>query len=504
MKGEYEKILAEIGGSQMVEQFQARVLATPPKPLPTTEIDNFSVGYAMVIGALATTADLILDQAFRQEMATKHAQVDPKTQAELEARVKKRLEELSVNPTDKGKPGMAMDWYQKLNEDLGLKSPFRLRPRNHRILNHTDERTVIEMLMKGEAGIGKLVYKIFPAMSREAATELLKMHLDADRCSPASLPLKMMSWLWEQGIKAGDPANVGEPSAVFKLLQGMTKNVDWSKWLNKFFGEGLVPEGATIGEAMLKLYDSGALNQRVFWTSDLGAAAGGVKRRLVITAVMELGVEVFAFLEGVKKGHINWNGNAAQLGNEVKAWRDQPKYVDMKIIAQAFAASGGAARAMFTGDILQVNYFSIGMVLKHLYTYSDVERRHLQRLVEFARQDSNEIFAGFTRATGIRPRRNFTLIDGGITMATTLDTRLIKAGCQSTRVRVLATDHPSDLEGIVSRIEAASKKAAGDGDKEAAFDSICESWYLSDETDDKKAIAKLRKDLADVEKAVGG
>jgi hypothetical protein len=504
MKSEYEKALADIGGTQLVGQFQASLLVTAVKPLPTAELDGLSIGYAMVIGGLATTADLILDQAFRQEMATKHAQVDPKTQAELESRVKKRLEELGVNPTDKGKPGMAMDWYQKLNEDLGLKSPFRLRPGNHRILNHTDERTIIEMLMRGEAGIGDLAYKIFPEMTREAAKELLKMHLDADRCSPASLPLKIMSWLWEQGIKAGDPTKVGEPSAVFRLLQGMTKNVDWSKWCNKFFGEGLVPEGATIGEAMLKLYDSGALNQRVFWTSDLGAAVGGVKRRLIITAVMELGIEVFAFLEGVKKGHINWNGSATQLGNQVKAWRDQPKYVDMKIIAQAFAASGGAARAMFTGDILQINYFSVGMVLKHLYTYSDVERRHFQRLVEFARQDSNEIFASFTRATGIRPRRNLTVINGGITMATTLDTRLIKAGCQSTRIRVLATDYPSDLASIVSRIEAASKKAAGDGAKEAAFDSICESWYLSDETDDKKAIAKLRKDLADVEKAVAG
>lgn len=99
----------------------------------------------------------------------------------------------------------------------------------------------------------------------------------------------------------------------------MTGNLDWSKWLNQFFGEGLIPESATLGEAMLKLYDSGVLNQCVFWTSDLGAAFGGAKRRVLIAATMELGIELFAFLEGVKKGHISWNGGVMLLAKQVKA-----------------------------------------------------------------------------------------------------------------------------------------------------------------------------------------
>lgn len=502
MKSEFEKMLSEIGGDQMVKQFHRNLDSTPVKALPNAEVDGFSIGYAMLIGGLATTADLLLDKAFRDDMANHHAQLDPKAQADLELKVKKRLEELGLMP-EKGQPGMAMDWYQKLNEELGLKSPYRLRPSNHRILNHTSERNVIEMLMNGEAGIGNLVEKIFPEMSREAATELLKMHLDADRCSPASLPLKMMSWLWEQGIKAGNPAKVGDPNPVFSLLQGMTKNVDWSKWLNQFFGEGLVPEGASIGEAMLKLYDSGAVNQRVFWTSDLGASVGGMKRRLVIAGVMELGVELFAFLEGIKKGHINWHGSLSDLGSQVKAWRDQPKYLDMKIIAQAFAASGGTARALFTGDVLQINYFSVGMVLKHLYTYPGVERRHIQRLVDFSRSDSRDYLDRFSQATGIRARPNLTVINGGTQVAKSLDERLISAGCQSTRVRVLAVDHPKELIDLVGRIESLAKSVEGDGVKEAIFDAICESWYLSDVEDDQAAIAKLRKDVAGVEKVVG-
>lgn len=501
IENDFERSLAKIGGSELVDRFQARVVSNPAKPLPTAELDGFSIGYAMVIGGLASAVDIILDKAFREEMAEKHQKLDAKARMELEKKVAKRLDELGLN-TEKGQEGMAMDWYDKLNEALGLKPPFRLRPANHRILNHTDERTVIEMLMNGEAGIGDLVYKIFPQMSREAATELLKMHLDADRASPASLPLKLMSWLWEQGIKAGDPAKVGEPSVLFKMFEGATKNLDWSKWLNKFFGEGLVPEGATIGEAMLKLYDCKAINQRVFWTSDFGAAFGGAKRRMIIAAIMELGIEVFAFLEGIKKGHIQWKGGLTQMASQVKAWRDQPKYLDMKIMAQAFAVSGGAVRAGMTGDVLQINFFSFGLMFKHLCVYPATERRHFARLVEFSRNDTNEIIRGFRSRTGIAPRPTLTVIDGGKTMSASLEDRLIKAGCQSTRICVLSIDHPDEFAEITKRYEALSKKASGNAEKEEAFDRICESWYLADEDDDHKAIAKLRKDLEKVEKRV--
>lgn len=502
MRDEIEAELAKLGGRQMVDRFRTLVAENPAKLLPRAEIDGFSIGYSVLIGGVATAIDVMLDKAFREEMTEKHRQLTAKEQEELEKKVKKRMEELGLKPDGKGMPGMAMDWYEKLNDELGLESPYRLRPANHRILNHTDERTIIEMLMKGEAGIGDFVEKLYPGMSESAARELLKLHLDADRGSPASLPLRVMSWLWEQCIKAGDPAKVGEPSMLFKMLQGATKNVDWSKWLNKFFGEGLIPEGATIGEAMLKLYDSGVLNQRVFWTSDFGAAVGGAKRRIIIAAVMELGVELFAFLEGIKKGHINWNGSLAEMGTQIKNWRDQPKYLDMKIIAQAIAASGGTARAMLSGDVLQINYFSIGMMLKHLYVYPGTQRRHFTRMVEFSRQDSQQAFLEFRRRTGISPRPQLTVINGGKTMARSLDERLIAAGCHSTRVRVLATDHPEELTDLVRRIEAASKKASGSNEKEAAFDGICESWYLSDEEDDKKAISQLKSDLAKVERAV--
>ena len=501
MDEEFEQALADLGGKQLVERFNARVLAEPAKPLPRAEIDGFSIGYAVAIGGIATTIDLILDKAFRDEMQEQHKELPAKEREALERKIKKRLEELGLG-TEKGQPGMGMDWYELLNEALGLKSPYQLRPSNHRILNHTDIRNIIEMLMKGEAGIGELVFKLFPEMSEAAARELLEMHLQADRCSPASLPLRLMSWFWEQCMRAGNPETVGEPSMVFKMFSGLTKNVDWSKWCNKFFGEGLVPPGATIGEAMLKLYDTGALNQRVFWTSDLGAAVGGFKRRILITTFMELGVELFAFLEGIKKGHIAWDGDLVSMGNQVKAWRDQPKYLDMKILAQGFAVSGGATRSLFTGDILQINYFSAGMMLKHLCAYPAAERRQFKRMIEFSRNDIDKDFAAFTSATGIKPRPTLTVINGGLSMADSLEKRLVKAGCQSTRVQVLAVDYPDEFRDLVTRIEAVSKKASGHTMKERAFDAICESWYLSEEEDDKKAIAQLKRDLASVESAV--
>lgn len=502
MDDEFEQALADIGGTQLVERFNARVIAEPAKPLPRAEVDGFSIGYAVAIGGVATTIDLILDKAFRDEMQEKHKELPPKEQQALERKIKALLEELGLKP-ESGQPGMAMDWYEKLNEALGLKSPYQLRPANHRILNHTDLRTVIEMLMKGEAGIGEMVWKIFPEMSEEAARKLLEMHLQADRCSPASLPLRLMSWFWEQCMRAGNPATVGEPSMIFKMFSGLTKNVEWSKWCNKFFGEGLVPPGATIGEAMLKLYDSGALNQRVFWTSDLGASVGGLKRRLLITTFMELGIELFAFLEGVKKGHIAWEGDLGAIGRQVKAWRDQPKYLDMKILAQGFAASGGATRAMFSGDILQINYFSVGMMLKHLCAYPATERRQFQRMIEFSRNDIDKDFTAFTLTTGIRPRPKLTIIEGGLNMTDNLDKRLINAGCHSTRVRVLAVDFPGEFKDLVARMEEASQKASGNTLKERVFDALCDGHYLSDEEDDKKALAQFKKDLAEVEKKLG-
>jgi hypothetical protein len=501
MQDEIERALAELGGSQLVDRFRENVLANPAKPLPKSEIDGFSIGYAIAIGGIAVVIDLVMDNAFRDEMQGVHKELSPKEQQALERKIKAQLEELGLKP-ETGQPGMAMDWYQKLNEALGLKSPYQLRPSNHRILNHTDLRTVIEMLMKGEAGIGDMVWKIFPEMTEEAARKLLEMHLQADRCSPASLPLRLMSWFWEQCMRAGNPATVGEPSMMFQMFGGVTKNVDWSKWCNKFFGEGLVPPGANIGEAMLKLYDTGALSQRVFWTSDLGAAVGGLKRRLLIATFMELGVELFAFLEGVKKGRIAWEGDIATMASQVKVWRDQPKYLDMKIVAQGFAASGGATRALFSGDILQINYFSVGMMLKHLFAYPATERRQFQRMVEFSRNDIGKDFESFTLSTGIKPRPNLTIIEGGLSMTDNLEKRLVKAGCHSTRVRVLAVDFPDELKDLVGRIEAASKKASGHTMKERAFDAICESWYLSEEEDDKKAISQLKTDLASVERAV--
>jgi hypothetical protein len=498
-----EATLAEIGGQEMVDEYRRKLAEPIAKPLPHASIDSFSIGYAMVIGAGACALDLILDNAFRQDMLDKHSEItDDALQRELEKKVKDKLKELGLE-SDSGLPGMSMDWYEELNDALGLKSPYRLRPSNHRILNHTDERSIIEMLMKGEGGIGKMAKKIFPEMSMEAATELLKLHLDADRTSPASLPLKFMSWLWEQGIKAGNPATVGEPHPLFKMLQSMTGNLDWSKWLNKFFGEGLIPEGATLGEAMLKLYDSRVLNQRVFWTSDLGAALGGAKRRILIATTMELGVELYAFLEGVKNGHISWNGGVQLMAKQIKAWRDQPKYIDMKLIAQGFATSGGIVRAGLTGDVLQINYFSLGVMMKHLWSHGGVTRRHMDRLVDFSRQDTAAIMADFTASTGISVRPKFTVIKGEMQMDSSLRTRLIQAGCHSTRVRVLIQNLPEPMAEIVERYEKASKKANGTGKLEAIFDTICESWYLEDIDDDKQALKQLKADLTRVEKQLG-
>jgi hypothetical protein len=294
-----------------------------------------------------------------------------------------------------------------------LNSPYRLRPGNHRILNHTDDGNVIEMLMKGEAGLGSFRKKLYPGMSENAARELYNLHLEADRGSPASVPLKITSWLWEQCIRSQTPDKVGEPNMVFALIQRFGPNLDWAGWMNSFFGENLVPQGASIGQAMLKLYDTGALNQRGFWTSDLGAAVGGMKRRTMIAATIELGIEVYALFEGIRLGFVEWDAEPQQLAATYLKWRDQPKYLNMRIIAQGIASAVPATRAVFSGDVLALNLPSMVMTVRHIWRGSNVTQRHIDQLVKFSQDDSTEAIKDFRLATGIHLKPILSVVKGG-------------------------------------------------------------------------------------------
>jgi hypothetical protein len=499
---EIEVALRQIGGNQIVTAWRQRYEETQVAGLPTAYADTLSGGYAFLLGGIATVVDLFLDHQFRAEMAEKHRLLSAEEQAKLEEAVTQRMKDAGVYPDNlSNQPKMAMDWYQRLNDELGLTSPYRLRPANHRILNHTDTRTVIEMLMKGEAGFGNLREKLYPGMSETLARELYNLHLAADRGTPASVPLRIMSWLWEQCIRSQAPDKVGGPNVVFSFLQRFGPNLDWAGWINKFTGQdGLIPANASIGEAMLKLYDSGVLNQRVFWTSDLGAAVGGMKRRALIAATIELGVEAYAVFEGVRLGFVKWHDGPQQLAASYKEWRDQPKYLNMRIMAQTLACAGPASRAVFTGDVLGLNLPSMAMTVRHIWMGSGVTRRHTDRLVMFSKNDSAEMIRNFRMETGIHIPPALSVIQGGV-MAQSLDQRLHAAGCQSTRVRVLASRYASEVEPVIMRIEKLSARAQGNNAMEAAFDAICESWYLSDEKDDAAAINLLKTDVVRLEKA---
>ncbi|MFK4132243.1 hypothetical protein ACI2KR_08110 [Pseudomonas luteola] len=497
MNAEIESVLSRIGGGELVNNWQEVHAKTVVYRLPTASIDSLSIGYSIALGGIASIIDVLMEISFRAEMAELHAE-DAEKQTALEERVKELMEALGIEAggNESGDPHMAMDWYRHLNELLGLESPYKLRPSNHRILNHTDVEKVIEMLMNGEAGFGNLRFKYYPKMSEAAARMLYEAHIKADMASPASLPLRFMSWLWEQGVKSKNPDMLGAPNSIYSIIQKLGPNIDWSKWINKFYGdEKLIPEGATLGDAMLKLYDSGVLNQRVFWTSDLGAAVGSLKRRAVITATMELGVELFAFLEGIKQGHIQWNANVLVMAGQIKEWRNQPKYLDMKIIAQAFASSGGVARGLIKGDILNINYFSLALMLKHVWSYPATERDHYQRIAQYASSSRAAALEEFSTRTGIRSKPDLQIIEGGLLMRTTLEDRLIKAGCHSTRVRVLASRHPVEMEPIVCRYEDLHSKVEGMGNIEERYYDLCEGWYLTDELDDQQAIRLIARDL---------
>lgn len=497
MNVDIAKRLAAIGGSELVSSWVEIKASTPIKRLPSSEIDNLSLGYALAIGGIAAAIDVILDKMFRSKMHETHRERSPEEQAELEKSVEDIMKELGIPAGgEKGDPDIAMDWYTKLNKVLNLKSKFRLRPANHRMVNHTDEKTVIEMLMNGEAGFGEYREQIYPKMSYEAAKRLYDAHITADRGTKQSIPLSLMTWFWEQSVKAANPETAGEPNAIYAFLSKFMPNVDWSKWISKLCGkDGLIPDGATFGEAMLKLYETGTLNQRVFWTSDLGAAVGGLKRRAVIAATMEVGVEIYAFVEGIKLGFISLDDKIETLTQKTKDWRDQPKYLDMRIAAQCAACSAGVARAAIKGDVLNINYLSLGMTMKHLWIYPRAQSSHYNRLVNLTDGHRSEALRQFTERTGITIRPRLTLIEGGMKMSKSLDDRLHKAGCQSTRVRVLASRYPDKLESLVAMYEKFAPKAEIDDAFQSRYDALCEGWYLSKITNDDQAIDQLTADL---------
>jgi hypothetical protein len=479
-------------------------------------------------GAIAASIDLVMDQAFRDEMVETHRVLDNKAREQFELAAKNKIKELGAFPNKeevqrlikeatgvdvdiRSIPDSAMDCYSWLNQTLGLNLP--LFPSNHRILNHADATAVIKMLMNGEAGIGDLVLKLYPGMSQEAARELYKLHIAADRHTSRSVPLKIMSWLWEQSIRSQHPETVGAPNFLFDLLRKHAPNIDYKRWIEAFFGEngvkafcgsdGKWPDGLSIGDVMIKLYEKGLLNERVFWTSDLGAAVGGFKRRIIIAATMEVGVEVFALVEGLSSGFVKWDGGTQQFASAYVEWRDQPKYLNMRTLAQATAAAGPAIRARWVGDAFSQNIPSLAMTMRHLWVSANVRKRHMGRLVAFSQHDSAEAILEFERSTGVHLGSPLALIEGGKQMEDGFEERLETAGCFSTRVSVLASNYPEEMESLVSRIEGLARIAEGNNAKLMALSVICETWYLSDITDDAEAIRISKRDVAKLEEKLG-
>jgi hypothetical protein len=88
------------------------------------------------------------------------------------------------------------------------------------------------------------------------------------------------------------------------------------------------------------------------------------------------------------------------------------------------------------------------------------------------------------------------------TALTGLDLELHRAGCTSTRVRVLAAEHPREMAPVVDRYARLSRMAEGSDKKEERYDALCTGWYLADELrdDDRAAIRKVDADTRALEK----
>ena len=497
-KDSVQAMLERVGGTQLQTQFaQHKSRVAPRKSLPHATEDVYSYSYCIIVGGLAALADGTLDYLFRSEMQQTHKELGPEEQQALEDKVSDYLKEQGLKPTSG--PTMSMDYYKGLNEHLNLSDGFKLRPANHRILNHADRDSVIGMLMRGEAGLGGTIKDLFPTMSLEQATKLYDLHIAADLGTTQSLPLKIMSWLWEQGVKGGNSSIAGDSSPIYKFLQQLAPKGDWAGWINKFCEGNPIKPPATLGEAMLKLYDLKILNERVFWTSNLGAAVGGFKRRLMITVLMEMAVELYAIFEGTRLGYINWHGSTADLSQDIMRWRDQPKYVDMKIMIQCMASSYGIIRTLVAQDPLSLNLTSIGMIAKHLICYPAMIDRHYVRLASFSREDVQSIDAGFQDRTGIQ-LPNFKLKESNEMHP--FDKRIIDLACFSTRVRVLGSRYQEQMTPLIERMERLALFAEKNNAAMEVFDSLCDTWYLGEVEDDQIALKQFSADVDMAEKQI--
>ena len=82
---------------------------------------------------------------------------------------------------------------------------------------------------------------------------------------------------------------------------------------------------------------------------------------------------------------------------------------------------------------------------------------------------------------------------------------VLETGCQSTTVRILADKFPSDVTQLLKRMMVMKHITDTKKTSNAAiriYDDLCESWYLSEYKDDKKALDQFRADVARAEKAL--
>ena len=79
---------------------------------------------------------------------------------------------------------------------------------------------------------------------------------------------------------------------------------------------------------------------------------------------------------------------------------------------------------------------------------------------------------------------------------------VLETGCQSASVAVLAEKHPAEVMPLIKRMLEMKKITDLQKTSNAAiriYDNLCESWYLSDITDEKAAIKQFQSDVSKAE-----
>lgn len=186
------------------------------------------------------------------------------------------------------------------------------------------------------------------------------------------------------------------------------------------------------------------------------------------------------------------NGDLADVYTKTNLVNQRLSKVDFKrvqdLVARLGQLTGALNKALNEGDDgreevagsvasqLSDLFYRIGTTLTACSVLIEMMRQHSEAM----RRDVDELLAQLPQPLG---------------------DEIHKLGCQSTKVRIIADEFPVEMKKLLVTMHEANeivKSLKGDKADEAEriYDNLCESWYLSDYSDNKAALKQFATDVS--------